>query len=848
MLRLDLSSAVWSLSEAGGSERWPGRVPGCVHADLVRAGVLPDGWYRDNEKHWHWVWERDWVYRGEFSASAELADSRRVLLCFEGLDTLCSVVLNGVEVLRSANMHRRYEADVGGTLCVGENMLEVRFASPKGLMAQRSAVRPLPAWNQYHRDFAGKNHIRKMSCAFGWDWGLMAPTAGIWRPAYVLGFAGRIEHVRVRQVHAGGAGGGPGEGGRVRVEVAPHVWLAEGAGTLSCSLELDGQVVAREVCEAGGRVVLEVPEARLWWPNGAGEQVLYALRVHLRDAAGRTLDRRERRIGLRTCELVREADGYGESFGFRVNGVDLFMKGANWIPCNVLPSEVGSGTYQSLLRSAAEANMNMIRVWGGGIYEDERFYDLCDELGLLVWQDFMFACGTYPTDAEFLAEVRAEAVDAVRRLHHRACLALWCGNNELEQGLVRGESWTDSSMPWGEYRRLFDELLPEVVGAEDGVTAYWPCSPHSPQGDRHDFNNERCGDAHAWGVWFGGQSIESQRQWRFRFMSEFGFQSFPEPATVESFTAPEDRTLSNWVMDYHQRSDGGNQKIFRTLLEWFALPSRFTEMLWLTQLTQGLCIEVAAEHARQIQGRMDGLLYWQLNDLWPGATWSSIDVYGRWKALHWMARRFFAPVAVSLVEDHGTGRVSVHVSNHRPGAFRGSVEVRVLRMSGEVLERAERAVELERQSQALVLVVDCSEHRRRGGAARLPLSIGGGVDTAPIAGDRDLLVMGRVLEDGAELSRGLAFFAKPKYWKLRAAGLTARVVQDAAGVLVELESVHCAPWTRLELAGVGGRVSDNFVHVAPGLPVRVRVQSAERLSAEAVEAGLVMTPLVDCMS
>jgi beta-mannosidase len=457
----------------------------------------------------------------------------------------------------------------------------------------------------------------------------------------------------------------------------------------------------------------------------------------------------------------------------------------------------------------------------------------------------MFACSTYPTtDADFMATVEQEAIDNVRRLHHRACLGLWCGNNELEQGLAKGDEWTGSSMPWAEYSLLYDDMLPRIVADEDGITPYWPCSPHSPNGNRDDFNNDRCGDAHAWSVWFGGQPIESQRTWTYRFMSEFGFQSFPEPRTVEAFTDSEDRSLTNWVMDYHQRSAGGNQKIFRTLLDWFPAPKRFDETLWLTQLTQALCIQYAAEHARRLQGRMDGLLYWQLNDLWPGATWSSIDVHGRWKALHFFAARFFAPILVSLEEDHATGTVAVHVSNHRPDDFVGTVHWAVTDCAGTLRAEGSDLVDVASQSDKLVATIACQEIREAGGTERLPLEVRSS-NAIPMAGDRDLLVWATVDDGGLELGRNLAFFAKPKYWQLCQPVIQTSVIDGPEGLIVHLECDVCAPWTRLEVPDHDVRFADNFVHVAPGLPIHVPVLESDGLDAVDLEQQLVVTPLID---
>jgi beta-mannosidase len=681
-----------------------------------------------------------------------------------------------------------------------------------------------------------------MACAFGWDWGLMAPTAGVWRAVKLMGFDARIQDVKCIQNH---------RGSECSLECQGAI---EGTGRVRFTLERDGQAVA--MADATERVppsktgmsdhphtsTLTVAEPDLWWPNGMGDQPLYELVTELVGEDGRILDSEKKRVGLRTCELLREADEFGESFKFRVNGRDVFMKGGNWIPCDVFPSNISDATYRDLLQSCAHSHMNMIRVWGGGIYEDDRFYDLCDELGILVWQDFMFACSTYPSfDDKFMENVREEAIDNVRRIRHHPCLALWCGNNELEQGLVKWdiEDWTDTAMPPKDYLALFDELLPDVVKAENPETPYWPSSGHTPGEGRPNSHDDTRGDAHSWSVWFGGQPIEAQRDWKFRFMSEFGFQSYPELRTVEQFTAPEDRNMVNWVMDYHQRSKSGNQKIMQYALEWFKEARGFEESLIISQMIQAVCVQYAAEHARRIQGRMDGLLYWQINDIWPGATWSSIDVYGRWKALHYFAKRFFAPVLVSLVEDHEAGTVAIHVSNQKATTFTGTVKWFITDAAGSVRDIGQMEVSVPSQENNCVTTLTCQAHREAGGASRLPLEIRTN-NAIPMSGDRNLLIWAVLMENGKEISRNLAWFAKPKYWKIVKPDISITLTRVNGRTFLELESSHSAPWTRLVLQGADALFSDNYLHLAPGLPARVELlhhsleddsKLAERLEA-----------------
>lgn len=804
----------WRLRDATGGEEFAAQVPGGVHEALLAAGRLPDLWYRDNEKEAHWVAEREWIFEREFDWHWPLAKAAgEVELQLDGLDTLCTVELNGEVILEADNMFRQWQVAVGERLRPGKNRLRLRFPSILPYLRGKSAQRGLPCWCVFDAAYAGRGYLRKMACGFGWDWGLIAPGIGPWRGIRLVQGA-RWQDLRVVQVHEG-AGCAD-----VRLEIAGR---ASGGDSFRYHLTGPGGEEWR-VTSNDGRASIRVAEPQLWWPNGMGGQPLYRLQAELLDAAGRVLDCWQRRIGLRTVELEQEADEFGQSFRFRINGRAVFIKGANWIPADIWPQRVTEGQYAQLLDAAAGAHMNMLRVWGGGIYEAEAFYDGCDERGILVWQDFMFACGTYPTfDPAFMANVEAEARQVVRRLRDRACLAIWCGNNELEQGLVNWDSdaWTPRSMGAADYRRLFDELLPLVVEQEDGITAYIPSSGHTPGSNRADCHDASCGDAHAWSVWFGGETIEAQRNWTYRFMSEFGFQSFPALATVERFTLPEDRNLGSWVMDYHQRSPDGNRKIFQYLLDWFQPPAAFAELLWRTQLIQAICIQVAAEHARRIQGRMDGLLYWQLNDIWPGATWSSIDVYGNWKALHYLAKRFFAPVLISLKEDCAVGTVEVHVSNHRPEAFRGRVRWQLTDAAGSLLASGEAEAAVPSQSNRLITTVDAQQWRERKGRVRLPLECQTHANI-PLAGDRDTLFWAVCEENGNEVSRNLAAFARPKYWELRPARFTVTTSSLPDGrSRILIHSDVCAPWTRIDCHGRATSLSDNFLHISPELPAEI---------------------------
>ncbi|MFH1569557.1 MAG: glycoside hydrolase family 2 protein, partial [Gemmatimonadota bacterium] len=795
----------------------PAQVPGCVHLDLLAAGRIEDPFYRDHEHRVQWVGERDWVYRRSFTVPASLAACDPVRLRCEGLDTLAEIRLNGRLLARTDNMFRTWEIEVGDRLKRGRNTVEIRFASALEYARHRDRERLLPAWGVGSHKLTGGGWIRKEPCNFGWDWGPMLVTCGIWRRIELVGYrTARIADLAIRQDH--------GTRGQVGLDVDLEVeHLARGRGLRArVRVELDGrEAAATEVPVRGrrARARLTVRRPRLWWPLGLGDQPLYRVTAELVHG-DEAVDAAARRIGLRTLALEREDDRWGQSFRFACNGVAFFAKGANWIPADPFAARVTDGDYERLLGDAAAVHMNMLRVWGGGIYEQDAFYDRCDELGICVWQDFMFACATYPAfDAAFRASVRAEAEDNVRRLRHHPSIALWCGNNELEQGLV-ADRWTDRAMSWSDYGKLFDRLLPEVVGRLDPDRPYWPCSPHSPVGDRADFNNPACGDAHLWSVWHGRQPFEWYRTCQHRFNSEFGFQSFPEPRTVASYTVPEDRNITSYVMEHHQRSGIGNSTIVDYLLSWFRLPTAFDMTLWLSQILQGMAIKYAVEHWRRAMPRGMGTLYWQINDCWPVASWSSIDSLGRWKALHYMARRFYAPVLISGLEDAARGTVEIHVTSDLRQRRRGVVRWRLTDAAGRLL----------RHGSAPCAVAP----RRNQQVARLDLA-------AEVArrGARDLLLWLELEVDGEVVSTNFVSFARPKHLELEDPGLrtTVRARQDGA-FEVTLRARRPALWAWLELADADARYSDGFVHLAPGAAAAIEVRPAEPMDAATFKSRL----------
>lgn len=816
----------WELQQAGQDQRFEATVPGCVHTDLLAAGAIDEPFYRDNELRLLWIGEADWVYRRSFEVDAALLEHEAVRLRCLGLDTLATIRLNGDVIGRTENMYRAWAFDVKSHLQPGTNHIEIQFDSALNYVQQREqAEKVLPAWGVGHHKLNGGGWIRKQPSNFGWDWGPMLLTCGIWRDIELVAFdTARLNDVHILQDHD--------TPGQVGLSVQVGVEQLDAAASLNAVgiVRFDGEVVAEAsapVNDGTSEIALTIADPKLWWPNGLGEQPLYEVEVRLIDAADTQLDSQSKNIGLRTLKLDRHPDEWGESFQFVVNGVPFFAKGANWIPADTFVTRLTPVDYRRLLVDAVAANMNMLRVWGGGIYEADAFYDVCDELGICVWQDFMFACATYPAfDSDYMANVKAEAEDNVRRIRHHPSLALWCGNNELEQGLV-GDEWTDKTMSWDDYSRLYDDLLADVATTLDPQTDYWPSSPHTPAGDRRDFNNPDSGDAHLWSVWHGREPFEWYRTCDHRFNSEFGFQSFPEPATTATYTEPKDRNITSFVMEHHQRSGIGNSTIIHYMLDWFRLPTSFDNTLWLSQILQGMGIKYAVEHWRRAMPRGMGTLYWQINDCWQVASWSSLDYFGRWKALHYMARYFYAPLLLSAVEDLDQGTVAIHLTNDHLQAQSGQINWKLIDLNGAIVHDGSIDATIDAQKSQIVDTLDLSAQLAEHGPRNLLLWLG-------------------LEQDGSVVASNLVTFVRPKHLELPDPQIAARVEDDEDGISVWLEAQHPALWTWVTLPGVDARYSDNFVHLLPGQPVEILLSNLPNdLTPAEIQQRIEVHSLVD---
>lgn len=754
MKKLSLNGS-WNLDIPGiGIGNVSAQVPGSVYHDLLTAGLMEDPFYRDNEMQALKLMDNDFVYRRSFTVDEALLHCDAVLLRCEGLDTIAKIVINGDLVGLANNMHRIWEYDIKNVLVPGENTITVTFASPTKYIKEAYANSVADGSSDA---MVGFPHIRKAHCMFGWDWGPRLPDAGIWRDIEILGAdVARIRDVHVLQHH---------EENKVTLEINTHVTEITGSAPVSVTVTAP---CGKQWTSEGEKAVVVIENPRLWWPAGFGEQNLYTVSVTL----GENLDRWQRRIGLRTMTVSRKKDQWGESFSHCVNGIDIFAMGADYIPEDNLLPRVNPERTRRLLEDARAANMNCVRIWGGGYYPDDFFYDICDELGLLVWQDFMFACAVYNLTEEFEENITAEFVDNVRRLRHHPSLALWCGNNEMEDFVDKGE-WVACHRQKADYIKMYEYIIPKVLKAEDSQAFYWPASPSSG-GSFDNPQDPNRGDVHYWMVWHGLLPFTDYRNHLFRYVSEFGFQSFPCMDTIESFTAPQDRNVFSYVMEKHQRNASANGRIVSYISQMYLYPSTLDKLVYASQLLQAQAMQYGVEHWRRNRGRCMGAVVWQLNDCWPVASWASIDYYGRWKALQYYEKRFFAPVLISCHEEgvlsqntnvnaepfHLTKSARLNVSNETLKPFRGTARWSLRRPDASVIEEGEFSV-------------DCPALS----AVWLPEQNFDNYDTFGVYYAYELLD-----EAGAAVGSGSVMFCPPKHFKFEDPQLT--VIREGDELLV----------------------------------------------------------------
>lgn len=807
----------WEFSQVGSNEWMSARVPGTVHQDLLDHGRLPDPFYGMNEQKVQWVEKEDWLYRTVFTVTADQLKSDAAWLTFEGLDTYADVYLNGSLLLKADNMFVGHKLAVKDVLREGENRLMIRFRSP----VEETA----PQWDTDGFNYPADNdhsekrmsvYTRKAPYSYGWDWGIRLATSGIWRPVKLTFCNGAaIDDFFVRQQE-------------VTEQVAKVDNQLEINNVTSTPKEAQVKVVyaygeqadtlTRTVVLQPGKNSLSMPawieKPHLWMPNGWGDPALYTFTATV-SVDGKEVASREEAIGLRSIRVVMEDDKDGKSFYFEVNGKPMFAKGSNYIPGDALLPNMTGERYARLFEDIRAANMNMVRVWGGGIYEDDRFYEEADRNGILVWQDFIFACTTYPHDPTFLKRVSEEAVYNMRRLRNHASLAMWCGNNEIYEGM-RYWGWKDKYSPvvWKEmtegYDVLFRQLLPELVAANDPGRFYMHGSPYEANWGRPE--SWKIVDSHNWGTWYGQKPFESLDTEIPRFMSEYGFQAFPEMKTIRMFASPEDYELESPVMNAHQKASIGNFLIKKTMALYYKVPEKFEDLIYAGLILQGEGMRHGIEAHRRHRPYCMGSLPWQLNDSWPVVSWSSIDYYGNWKAMHYQIRRAFAPVLVDAIKEGNN--LSYYIMSDRLTDEELTLNLELMDFNGKVYRK---------QKVDGLLPANTSK-----------LFYQEPVEQALAGRDSATTFMHMVVKSkkGEVLSDEIYYFAHPKDQLLPKTPLQWQVKQKKGYCEVTVKADKLARDIFIEVPVQGVRFSDNFFDLLPGQKKKVIITSPDGKSLD----------------
>ncbi len=776
-----------------------GDVPGSVYSALLKNGLMEDPFYRDNEAKALAIMDEDFTFSRSFNYQKK---SESVLLVLEGVDTLCDIYLNDTLVAYTENMHRTYFFEVAHLLNDGENHIKAVFHSYDAYIKAKHKERELT--NGSFATMLGFQYVRKAFYMGGWDWGPMLPDAGFWKDLYLInGDLPRITDVRILQKHCDG-----------------KVFLTVNATTSRpAEVKIMVETPSGEEIEVKSGEQNQIKNPKLWWPNGYGEHPLYKV-VTTCIFNGKIVDKNEKKIGLRTLVISREKDEWGEEFCYKINGVKIFAFGADYIPEDNILSRLSKERTQKLINDCLFANFNSIRVWGGGFYPHDYFFDLCDENGIIVFLDLMFACTALPWTTEFIDNITAEIEDNLRRVRHHACIGVISGNNEIEeQASVQG--WWKEDEKQG-YLKIFEDVIPKIIERECPEISFVPSSPSS-HGGFVEPTNENVGDSHYWQVWHGFLPFSEYRKHYFRFLSEFGFQSFPNMKTIEEFTLPKDRNPFSRVMELHQKNGSANGRILSYLAQTYLYPSKVEDVVYASQLLQAEAIKYGAEHFRRNRGRCMGALYWQLNDCWPVASWSSIDGNGRYKALHYEAKRFFEPIHISCEEkgeyttrqaivderyyDYKT-TAKIFVNNDTLKDVSGTVKWQLCNVSGTVIQKGSQDLFVKALSYSSLDELDFNKTDVKSNYLAFSFEVG-----------------------GKTVSSGLVLFTKPKHFDF----VDPKVEVEVLGGQIKVKANALAKYVFISNENDDLILSDNFFDMEKGeKTVKIISGKAENLKVKTV--------------
>ncbi len=777
----NLSIENWTFNKQNEAKKHKATVPGTVHTDLFQNQLIPDPFFGANEKQIQWIENENWEYETKFTLTTKELKTENIDLEFEGLDTYATVYLNEKLVLEADNMFRKWTISAKSHLKIGTNHLKVIFHSAvqKGKEEAKKLTYTLP---EKERVF-----VRKAQYQFGWDWGPRFVTTGIWKKVQLKFWnSAKIENIKYSQIELNDK--------KAILEFTAEIYVAE-VKTIQLKINENSETFNLKKGKNKIKMQYEIANPKLWWCNGLGNANLYPFTVEIQQKK-KLLDAKKLNIGLRTIELIQEKDQAGKSFYFKLNGKSVFMKGANVVPPDSFLPRVSDTTYFSLVENTKKVNMNMLRVWGGGVYFDDAFYEACDANGILVWQDFMFACSMYPGDEKFVQNVKQEVIDNVNRIQNHPSIAIWCGNNENDEGW-HNWGWqkqfnytkADSTQIWNDYKKVFYEMIPKTLDSllPKEKNIYWSSSPSIGWGRKESLTQ---GDSHYWGVWWGKEPFEIYEKKVGRFMSEYGFQGMPNLETLQKVMNKEDLNFTSEAFKNHQKHPTGYETINEYMERDYVVPKDFEHYLYVSQLLQARGMKIAIEAHRLAKPYCMGTLYWQFNDCWPVTSWSSLDYYGNWKAAHYQVKESFAPIFLIVAEK--TDALSIIGSNDNLEVIAGNLMVKLIDFSGKELWTASKECVLDVEKNTTCMQISYAE---------LPKFV------------KEKTVLQIEFSGNHKNTVTYHYFVKPKELQLEQPTIEVKIVGET---LIEIKSNTFAKNVYLQTDGLF--FNDNYFDLIPGIP------------------------------